>query len=467
MIMKQLGILFLLVFYSTASFGAGICDEYFIKRTQGSYLPESIEIPARTKITKEGGEAVTAKKMISEEVQAITGKKFTGKTFEEAIESVFEAIKKQGGEYTAQVDKMAKFAEKLNPALEKYLAKFPIKGTKEAPDLAAWSARHEALDQVKAVRYKIQSKIHEIEGFKPDDFIKVDADDFLITRGNNEKQLTHMALDDYPEYVKSWVHYNSDATSNGAKLFNQIDEGSLGVLSIGQIRDINSYNRWPMYLKEHDMRHIHYGLSHPMALATVFRASRSKNHMRYTMIGGMFEGVDRVQYNHETLLNKFFGRDKGAKEIFGIDRNVDLEEALLLLGTSSQENLERIAAKSGASGQIREFASELGDWRPKKVMSTNFEGKAKNGLELDEDIEHMVFRFKNDVRKAANMNDQIQAGELKELTEAQEQFMKEMNFQVNPENPEIIIDGIRFKNDGRGHYSGDYSDPTPIGIGEQ
>lgn len=447
---------------------SGVCDEYFRLRADGHYLSDQINVPSNTKITQgNNGKGLSAKKLIANEVEAITGKKFTGKTFEEAIDTVFEVIKKNGTEYTAQVDEMAKFAEKINPALEAYLAKFPAKGTREAPDLAAWAARHEALDQVKAVRYKVQKKIHKLEGFRPEEFRKVGANDFLITRGNNEKQLTHMALDDYPDYVKSWVHFNSNSTSEGARLFNQIDEGNLGILQIGQIRDINSYNRWPMYIKEHDMRHVHYGLSHPMALATVFRASRSKNHVRYTMIGGMFEGVDRVQYNHETLLNKFFGRDKGAKEIFGIDRNVDLEEALLLLGTSSQENLIKIAKASGAWNDVNFLANQLSTWAPKRVPGTNFDALAKNGLSLDDDIDHMVFSFKNKVRKAANMNGELQAGKLDELTEAQEQFMKEMNFQINPNEPEIIIDGVRYKNDGRGHYDADTSDMTPLGIGEQ
>ena len=437
------------------------CNTLFQNMPSGHYLKKDVIIPGN--VTVKG---VAAKKVIQDSVKKYTQKTFTGDTFDEAIEMLYKHLKSQTNmDDLAKSNTMGKFYRDIDGVLEAMVAKHPAKGTLEAPDLKAWVLRKEAIDEVKTVKFQIARKVGDLEYFKAADYVTIPKDKFVITQGSNQTKLTHMPLERYGEYVESWIHYGKKKASPGAKLFREIDEGSLGVLDIGDIRDITSYNLWPMYLKEHDMRHIHYGLTHPMALAAMMQTTRSKNHRRYVMMGGLYEGVDRVQYTHETALNKFFGEQIGASDVLDIKRNLDLEEAMLTLAIVADDDLVRIAKATGAEGQINGFMSDLGNWKPKKIQGTDFQGKALNGRGLDEDIEHMVETFKIDLEKSEAFKRKLLDDNSITLTPEEDFFMKKMNFQIDPHQPEIVIDGIRYKNDGRGHFSyGD--DAVPIGIGD-
>jgi hypothetical protein len=202
--------------------------------------------------------------------------------------------------------------------------------------------------------------------------------------------------------------------------------------------------------------------------------------MRYVMMGGLYEGVDRVQYTHETALNKFFSESIAAEKALGIKRNLDLEESMLTLAIASQKDLNAIAKATGAESHINGFVEQLGDWKPKVVIDSDFQAKTlKGGLDFEKEIDDVVDRYTKKVKKSEAFKRKLLDNNGTELTKDEEIFMKMTNYQLDPESPEIIIDGIRFKNDGRGHYNGDgYSswgwsndtppaNPAPIGIGDQ
>ena len=97
-------------------------------------------------------------------------------------------------------------------------------------------------------------------------------------------------------------------------------------------------------------------------------------------------------------------------------------------------------------------------------------------LDFEEEINQVVDRYTKNVKKSEAFKRKLLDNKELELTEKEEMFMKMTNYQLDPESPEIVIDGIRFKNDGRGHYYGDATSswgreegtPTaPIGIGDQ
>lgn len=469
--MKNLFTVLTLLFTLNA-FAEDACNMLFSEMPSGSYFKSDVVIPSDIRINRK-----YPKTVIKNAVKKYAGVQFTGETFDEALETVFQSIGKRTDiDDIAKADEMAKFGRELNDVFEGMIKKHPADGGINAPKLKAWTLRKEAIDEVKSIKFNLAKKISQFENFKKSEYIEVNPEDFLITQGSNKETLTHMRLEDYPKYVESWVHYSKDADSAGAKLFRDIDEGDLGVLEIGQIRDITSYNLWPMYLKKHDMRHIHYARSHPMAVAVMMQTSRSKNSRRYVMMGGLYEGVDRVQYTHETALNKFFGSQIAADEALGINRNLDLEEAMLTLAIAPNDDLVKIA-NATTPADIDEFISDLGDWRPKRVKSSSdFNGLAQDGRTLDQEVDDMVESFTTDVHKSNAFNRKLMDDNSIELTEQEELFMKSMNFQINPEDPEIVIDGIRYKNDGRGHYNGDGygswgggdpNNPAPIGIGDQ
>jgi hypothetical protein len=468
--MKRLSFLLFILLSGIAI--AETCSDLFQSMPSGNYMKKEVLIPGEIKVKNR-----YAKTVIKNAVEKYSGKTFTGDTFQQAVDEVFTSISQRTDlDDLAKADEMAKFGRELNGVFEEMVAKFPAKGDINAPDIAAWILRKEAIDEVKSVKFAIARKMALLENFKPSDYIKVKKDDFVITIGDRQKELTHMELGQYEKYVESWVYRNKNPDHKKAKLFEDIDEGSLGVLSIGDIRDITSYNLWPMYLKEHDMRHIHYAFSHPMAIAAMFQTTRSKNSMRYVMMGGLYEGVDRIQYTHETALNKFFSESIAAEKVLGINRNLDLEEAMLTLATASNKDLKAIAKGTGAEDQIKGFVEQLGDWKPKIVEGTDFQGKALSGLDFEQEIDMVVDKYTKDVKKSEAFKRKLLDNKELELTEKEEVFMKMTNYQLNSESPEIVIDGIRFKNDGRGHYYGDASTrwgtedttPTaPIGIGEQ
>jgi hypothetical protein len=447
------------------------CASNVERVSQTNYFKKNIKFASDVKVKSlTSTRKVLAKTFVKDIVKKHTGKAFTGSTFDDAIEAVYKSIKsKRGVKSLKKADMYAAFAKDLNPVLEEMIAKFPKVAQGSDGFLLKWQARREAVDQVKTIKFGMVERLSLLEEFKRADYKKVSKDEFLITRGTNEEVLTHMGIHEYEKYVDSYVHWKKAPDSAGAKLFEDIDPGSLGILSIHDIRDVNSYNLWPMYLKEHDMRHIHYGMSHPMALATVMQSTRSKSSLRYTMMGGLFEGVDRNQYSHETALNKWFSTGVSGSDVLNIKRNMDLEEALITIGLSSQKDLELISKATGSWDSMKSFVRDLEGWKPKYVEgSSTINGSSLRGRSnFRQDIDKMLEDYAIRNEKAEVLRKELLENPIMQLSDEQIHFMKMQNFQLSPENPEIVIDGLVFKNDGRGHYSRGGDASAPLGVGDQ
>ena len=201
--------------------------------------------------------------------------------------------------------------------------------------IKAWEKRAEYIEEVKEAKFKISRAINRLESFQVDQVKRVGVEDFVMTRNNNLENLTYLELSDYETYTRSLVYDLTEARpamgfnppqnalkringkdfklptlnkdhKNIKKMFNDLDEGSLGILSVSEYRDIVSKNAFPMFVKRHDMRHIHYALSHPRALGTVMGATRSQNHLRFAQLGGMYEAIETVQYGFEQSIARYF-----------------------------------------------------------------------------------------------------------------------------------------------------------------
>lgn len=441
------------------------CERFLEVQPVGNYLKKDIEIPTQ------GQGDWTNKLLVKDSVKKLINESFDGNTFDDAIEQVYLHLKNRTDLNGMQkAAKLSKMAQDLNPILETMLQKVPAKGTAEAPDLVAWAARKKVLDQVKTVKYSLARKVSSFEEFAESEFKMVKPEDLVLTRGDNFEKLTHMKMKDYPKYVDSYLHHIKNPDAPEAALYKNIDQGTLGILSIDDIRDITAYSVWPMYYKSHDIKHIHYALTHPMALAAMMGTTRSKNHLRYALMAGLYEGVDRVQYGHETALNKFFAAEMSTSEIFKSNRNMDLEEAMLTIALATEKELDDIAKKVGvelSSNSSWGLFKGIENWVPKRVQGGKVNGRAFDGESFEREMDDMVAQYSKLLDRSEKIKAQLLEKPDMILSKEDEHFMKMMNFQLDPESPEIVIDGLRFKNDGRAHsYSGDQS-RINIGIGDQ
>lgn len=442
-------------------YSADSCNELFESQPVGHYLRKNVLIPT------EGESGIANKLLVQKAVKDITGVEFKGTTFDGAIEKVFQHLNSKNVYFNdvAKAKKMTEFAKALNPVFEAMLLKVPAKGTQNAPDLVAWRARKEVLDKVKTVKYNISRKVSKLEEFSHQEFKVVLKDEIILSRGKNLEKLTHMKMKDYPAFVDSYIHGLKDSSHPKAALFNNIDEGDLGILSIGDIRDITAYNVWPMYYKSHDIKHIHYSLSHPMALASMMGTTRSKNNLRYVIQAGLYEGVDRVQYSHETNLNAFFSNQIKSDEVFGIKRSMDLEEAMLTVANATDEELKHLAK---ISEDAASFVTRVGNWAPKRTLRGKLRGAALDGETFEQEIDNMVAQYSGMLRRSEKIHKRLIENPKLVLSPQEEHFMKMMNFQLDPNEPEIVIEGLRYKNDGRAHVDRwSTVEDVNIGIGNQ
>lgn len=452
-----------LIFSNVANAAVGECVVWFETQPVANYMKKDIEIPSFILQGK------NIKKHVAEAVESYTGKAFDGTTFDEAIEAVYRALDAKNMLPLNKAERMALFASDLNPVFEAMLKKAPIKGTKEAPDLIAWEARRQVMNKVKTAKYTIARKLNALEAFTKAEYKSVKKEDFIFTKPNANK-LTHMKVKDYPKYVESYLKYLDDPSSDGAKLYgkikgyNEVFSGS-GILSISDIRDVTSYSLWPMYLKSHDIRHIHFALTHPMALASMMNVTRSKNHLRYVLLAGLYEGVDRVQYGHETALNKFFGTELSTKKLFGIKRNMDLEEAMLTLAILPKAELNKVAKLADVDIDDGWLFNGIKDWQPKKIQGGP-QGHAIDGESFEEEINDMTQQFTQLLNRSEKIKQQLLENPSKKLSKEDKAFMKLMNYQMDPNDPEIVIEGLRFKNDGRAHFDTDDDLESAIGLGD-
>lgn len=455
------------------------CNVYFSVQPEGNYLKKNVTIP-QIKVDE-----VSAHAHVSSLVKEITGAELVGKTFDEAIDQVYKHLKADKIlKPLEKADELAKFGTKLNPIFEEMLLKVPAKGSKDAPDLVSWEMRRKVLNKVKTSKYHLTRKINDLEIFQKHEFVSKAKEEVIFTKDINAKNLLHMKMKEYPKYVDSYLHFLKDSNSPQGKLYKDIKIytdvhgqgtgiGNNGILTIEDIRDVTSYSLWPMYLKTHDIKHIHFSLTHPMALAAMMGATRSKNHLRYVLVAGMYEGVDRIQYAHEKILAKYFGANLSSAELFGIKRNMDLEEAMLTLSILPTHQLEKISELAKVKLNQQPFTG-VENWLPKVTQDGSLKGLAVDGESFDQEINEMTEQFSKMLSRSEKIKKKILKDPNYLLNEEEQHFMKMMNYQLNPESPEIIINGLMYKNDGRAHYhdpSTDFSGANDyeaaIGIGEQ
>ncbi len=414
--------------------------------------------------------------LLSTVVQKYSGQPFAGLDFIKAISQVYSSIHADTTLTAIEKgEKMGQFGLELNPAFEAEIARFPSEPTGTPASLKAWAKRKVALDQVKRMKFVVAMSVEDFENFSVSEFDRVSKENFVMTRGTVQEQQTHIPLDEYSNYIKSYLTGIFGGAEEEKALYRGINQGSLGILSIPDIRDITSYNLWPMYLVSHDIRHVHYGLSHPLALAVMMRATRSKIALRYTMLGGLYEGVDRVQYMQEQTINRFFAHELGASGIFpGINRGMDLEEAMITLAYAPKSVLDKICETVQYGNTFESYAATLANWKPKMVDGTTLQGQAMTHAgrdirdtheDLEDDVRHMVQNYTARIHESEALKAQLAENPSMSLNDDQKMLLWMMNFQLNPASPEIVVDGLPYKDDGRAHYSGNVPE-DPLGLGD-
>jgi len=187
----------------------------------------------------------------------------------------------------------------------------------------------------KAAKFTIAKAALDLESFRADEFKRSDYLSIV------NKNMLYVHIEDFLDITRSYI--------DGTSLYQKIPDSGHGILDFKDIRDIESHNMFPVEYKGHDIRHVHYSTGHPYVIGMVWPAARSKNHVRYVLMGGLFEGVDSVQYWWEQKLTSHF-RNKGFK----------LEEALVEIGLMTTAELNKLSEKVGAQYVV----SEMKDWKP-------------------------------------------------------------------------------------------------------
>ncbi len=335
-------ILFLCFFTLTSSFSAVAEDtclsliKTLVKKDKEIKLVEYPGVKDAKIINKN-------KSKVAAMLKSIGVPKLEGDSYFDSLNLAYHHIRRTVSDNIKAGDKLSRFAEQLR-LLYKHLP------DSEQRVLDATSAR----------------AVGKLEAFQPSEFLK--SESFALHTYSDK---LNMSFSDYKKYVQSYLKQT--------KAYEDVESGPL--LSFEEYRDIVAHNLWPIYLKPHDMRHAHWAISHPLGLASIFSTYRSKNNFRYVIMSAMYEGVDRVQYTQETLLAKYMRMEMG----------FDMEQAVLYLGSSSNDTLEKIAKESGTYEEFMSQADEYKNWTPKK--SNLFPAHAKGNVSFEADIDRMVKTF--------------------------------------------------------------------------
>jgi hypothetical protein len=225
------------------------------------------------------------------------------------------------------------------------------------------------LDLMKA-KFNFSEQVAKIESFKLSEYQTV-TEHPMMSEG-----YTLVSLKEYPAFAMTLAKNKKPPKKYG--------EG--GVLSAQEYRDIISTNLWLFTLEGHDLKHIHFGNAHPMAAASLFRLTRSKNPLRYTLVAGMYEGVDTIQYSWESSLARHFS-----------NKGFTLEQAMLHLATAPQSELMEIAKNIGLDDTTYGFR-ELKNWKPSRIVSDKFPKNAVAPEYYEADIVNFLKKSINDLR---------------------------------------------------------------------
>ena len=207
--------------------------------------------------------------------------------------------------------------------------------------------------------------ILRLESFKKKDYIK--SNNWILSKKKDAKYFINFG--EFSRYTKSYI----ERTELYESLPNEMN-----VLSALEYRALVANNHWPVLIKDHDIRHIHYGLSHPKVLAIIFTGARSKNKKRFFLLSSLFEGVDTVQYIHETEITSYF-RKKG----FG------LEEAMIHIATANNKRLDQIISNSGPNTvsifkSVQNFSPVYGG----EIIDTLGSNNRRFDIEIDQLLEN-------------------------------------------------------------------------------
>lgn len=227
------------------------------------------------------------------------------------------------------------------------------------------------LDLMKA-KYSFAEQIAKIEQFDISEYRPVSNHSLL----NRSGETTLVSLSEYPRFAMALARDVEPPRPYG--------EG--GVVSFEEYRDCVAMNLWLFTLEGHDLKHIHFANAHPMATASLFRLTRSRNHLRYFLTAALFEGVDTVQYGFESAIARHFS-----------EQGMSLEQAMIHLASAPQAELREIAIKIGKDPEYGD--SELQDWRPSLIPADQLPRNAVAPEKLEEDI---IKFFKKSLKDLAN-----------------------------------------------------------------
>jgi hypothetical protein len=183
------------------------------------------------------------------------------------------------------------------------------------------------------------------------------------------KDTRFLRLQDMQPYIESYIK------QDGGDYWTQIPDWGQGILDFKDIRDTASHNLWVLEYKGHDIRHAHFLLGHPYATNAYFRAARSKNADRYTIMAGLFEGVDTAQYGWESRITSHFD-----------ERGMTLEEAMLYVGTMPKAKIEELKSELGFASAYSDYGNAYqaySSFTPRHHANFPREGVSGKGLNAD------------------------------------------------------------------------------------
>jgi len=236
-----------------------------------------------------------------------------------------------GGERSQQSDRIAN----ISRAFDKVTAKLP-------------------LETRKLVNFTFAKAILDIEAFKEHEYVQGQSIAMV------DKQMKYVHAKDFLKMTKSYI----DKTEE----YESVPAYGQGILTFKDIRDIEVYNLFPVELKGHDIRHVHFGSGHPLAVGVMWSSARSSVPERWLLMGALFEGVDTIQYGFETSLARLMHK-----------KGFDQETAMIEMSRYTNAELKALISEIGMGGYVPQFT----DYKPSKVGIYGPEGITGKGLEVE------------------------------------------------------------------------------------
>jgi hypothetical protein len=275
----------------------------------------------------------------------------TVKSYHDALNVYYEKVRGTGPTSVAKSEKMVSFGKELR---------------------VLYTETDIGKEQIKDLDYVLGKRIMELEEYTPGEFKKVKNGQFAL--GKNKK-LYHIDYKHYKEYVLAFEAMPQ------LPLYTNLDRTGGTIISRQDIREIEAHNLFPVYI-DHDMKHVGYALNHERYFPMLFAAARSKNHMRYVMMGALSEGVDLFQYDEEKAICRYFAKVK----------KLTLEEAMMWIARASTEDLDALANKIGQKSTFDDLAKVFDAWSP--PASTSYPVEGQTGVGFNQEIDDMFMAIK-------------------------------------------------------------------------